>query len=94
MAAETELGSSLGLQVCLYYNAVFTLPWLAGLIAVTATNVNTLTIHNLSCLQRSLPLQGYPFGSVTQTVLYAVIAACDWLRLWLGYTGNLYERVK
>ena len=36
---ETELGSSLGLQVCLYYNAVFTLPWLAGLIAVTAANV-------------------------------------------------------
>ena len=39
-------------------------------------------------------LQGYPFGGVTQTVLYSVIAACDWFRLWLGYTGNLYERVR
>eukprot|EP00057_Strongylocentrotus_purpuratus_P034256 XP_794509.4 PREDICTED: transmembrane protein 17 [Strongylocentrotus purpuratus] len=75
--AGNELVSSLPLQVSLYFNAFFFPIWV-----VTCVVMLQLKFAHLN--------QIYQFISIT---MYVVLTGVEVIRLYLGYLGNLQERV-
>lgn len=72
-----ELVTSLPLQIALYFNVYFFPFWL-----LTCVVMLSLKFHHLTQL--------FQFVSIT---IYIVISGTEAMRLYLGYLGNLQERV-
>ncbi len=95
-ATETEMLSSLPLQMCMYFHVYFSPLWFLGSLLSASIQVRYGVLLRLlqsggpGCAEQA----GYFFGGNVDAGLYMAAAVLNAPRLYIGYAGNLHERVR